>query len=225
MRLQIESWGQADGRYRNDRKEHKAVLQKPEDYDRAESYGSDAERLPAGGYVCEIKKAEEKIVGKTGTMVVTVGFDIAEGEYRDFYSRLYRRQKMHERNGGKPVRWLGTYSVSPYTNEGLTNPAFKGLLECVEKSNEGFRINWPLNLDEFRGLKVGLLFREEEYEGNDRKLRTSVRACWARTVDCIRKEEYIMPARRKLEKAVSVKTGPDVQEFIPEDADDEELPF
>ena len=132
---------------------------------------------------------------------------------------------MHERNGGKPVRWLGTYSVTPYTNEGLTNPAFKGLLECVEKSNEGFRINWPLNLDEFRGLKVGLLFREEEYEGNDRKLRTCVRACWARTVDCIRREEYSVPARRKLEKAVSVKTGPDVQEFIPEDADDEELPF
>ena len=201
------------------------MLQKPEDYDRAESYGSDAERLPAGGYVCEIKKAEEKIIRRTGKLVVSVSFDIAEGEYRDFFARHYRRQKTREARGGKPARWLGTYTVFPYTNEGLTNPAFKGLLECVEKSNEGFRINWPLNLDEFRGLKVGLLFREEEYEGNDRKLRTCVRACWARTVDCIRREEYSVPARRKLEKAVSVKTGPDVQEFIPEDADDEELPF
>ena len=91
------------------------MLQKPEDYDRAESFGSDYERLPAGGYVCEIKKAEERVIPKTGRVLVTVSFDIEEGEYRDFYARLYRRQKMRETLGGKPARWLGTYSVFPYT--------------------------------------------------------------------------------------------------------------
>ena len=60
------------------------MLQKPEDYDRAESFGSDYERLPAGGYVCEIKKAEERVIPKTGRVLVTVSFDIAEGEYRTF---------------------------------------------------------------------------------------------------------------------------------------------
>ena len=201
------------------------MLQKPEDYDRAESFGGDYERLPAGGYVCEIKKAEERVIPKTGRVLVTVSFDIAEGEYRDFYARLYRRQKMRETLGGKPARWLGTYSVFPYTAEGLTNPGFKGLLECVEKSNEGFRIIWPLNLAEFRGLKVGILFREDEYEDNDKHIRTFITACQVRTVDCIRCGMYSVPAKRKQDKNVSGRTGPGIQNNIPTDTDDEELPF
>lgn len=132
---------------------------------------------------------------------------------------------MRETLGGKPARWLGTYSVFPYTAEGLTNPGFKGLLECVEKSNEGFRIIWPLNLAEFRGLKVGLLFREEEYEDNSRNIRTYITACQARTVDCIRRGMYSMPAKRKLDKNMSSRTGAGAQEFIPVEADDEDLPF
>ena len=132
---------------------------------------------------------------------------------------------MRETLGGKPARWLGTYSVFPYTAEGLTNPGFKGLLECVEKSNEGFRIIWPLNLAEFRGLKVGILFREEEYEDNDKHIRTFITACQVRTVDCIRCGMYSVPAKRKQDKNVSGRTGSGVQNFIPTDTDDEELPF
>ena len=201
------------------------MLQKPEDYDRAESYGSDYERLPAGGYVCVIKKAEERVIRKTGTVLVTVSFDIAEGEYRNFYTRLYRRQKTLEAWSGKPARWLGTYNVFPCTAEGLTNPGFKGLLECVEKSNEGFRIHWPLNLEEFRDMMVGLLFREEEYEDRNKNIRTVIKACQARTVDCIRRGMYSMPSKKKLDKNMSGRTGSGVQDFIPTDTDDEELPF
>ncbi|MBQ9009541.1 MAG: hypothetical protein IJ088_09455 [Clostridia bacterium] len=201
------------------------MLRKPEDYDQAQAYDGELERLPAGGYVCEIRKMEEKVTPRTGTIMVTVSFDIVEGKYKDFFAKQYQRMKARETEGGRPARWHGTYNVFPYTREGLTNPGFKGLLCCIERSNRGFRIKWPLNLDEFQGKKVGLLFREEEYEAEDRSVRTVVRAFQARTVDCILDQEYSVPARRTLHRDVPENVTNESQEFKPVQIDDEDLPF
>ena len=238
----VSAWTEAGGRVGNEseegnlaegqnqgtrrmRKERMTVLRKPEDYDQAQAYDGELERLPAGGYVCEIRKMEEKVTPRTGTIMVTVSFDIVEGKYKDFFAKQYQRMKARETEGGRPARWHGTYNVFPYTREGLTNPGFKGLLCCIERSNRGFRIKWPLNLDEFQGKKVGLLFREEEYEAEDRSVRTVVRAFQARTVDCILDQEYSVPARRTLHRDVPENVTNESQEFKPVQIDDEDLPF
>ena len=212
------------------------MLQKPRDFDTAASYDSDFERLPVGGYVVEIKRLEETTTPKTNTPMVVVWFDIAEGNYKDFFAKQYRRDKSREVTSGREARWRGTYNVFPYTNEGLTNPSFKGLLVCVEKSNYGFKVSWPLNLELFKGKKVGLLFREEEYEGHDGSVKTSVKACATRTVDCINNEEFNLPAKRLLSRngssASATGTAGSVtqnvygsQEYTPVDVDSDDLPF
>ena len=204
------------------------MLQKPADYDQAQAYDSDFKRLPVGGYVCEIRKMEETITPKTGVQMVSVSFDIAEGEYKDYYAKQYRREKARETTGGRAARWRGVYNIFPYTGEGLTNPVFKGLLVCLEKSNDRFRIVWPLNPEVFKGKKVGLLFREEEYEAGDQSIRTGLKPCAARTVECIRRGEFSIPARKTLaggKMQPAVQENSSAQEFLPTSVDGDDLPF
>lgn len=212
------------------------MLQKPRDYDTAASYDSDFERLPVGGYVVEIKKMEETVTPKTNTVMIVVSFDIAEGTYKDYFAKQYKRDKSREITSGREAKWRGTYNCFPYTNDGLTNPSFKGLLTCIEKSNYGFRVEWPLNLEVFKGKKLGLLFREEEYEGYDGTVKTSVKACAARTVDCINNEEFNVPAKRTLNKSGSSSSNSsasgsvgqtvyNTQEYTPVTVEDDDLPF
>lgn len=176
------------------------MLQKPKDYEQAEAYDSDFERLPVGGYVCEIKKMEEMITPRHGTLMVVVSFDIAEGEFKDYFARQYRREKARELTSGREAKWRGVYNLFPYTNEGLTNPSFKGLLVCIEKSNNQFRLTWPLKMEDFKGRKIGLLFREEEYRAADGTIKTSVKPCATRTVECITLQDFNVPAKRTLSK-------------------------
>ncbi len=212
------------------------MIQKPRDYEHAQSYDSDFERLPVGGYVVEIKKMEESVTPRTNTPMVVITFDIADGPYKNYFAMQYKRDKAREITSGRAARWRGTYNVFPYTSDGMTNPSFKGFLVCVEKSNYGFQVSWPLNLEMFRGKKVGLLFREEEYEAYDGSIRTSVKACATRTCDCINNEEFNIPAKRLLNKNEASKpitrsTGSVVQnvygsqEFTPVDGDSDDLPF
>ena len=212
------------------------MLQKPRDYDTAASYDFDFERLPVGGYVVEIKKMEETVTPKTNTVMIVVSFDIAEGTYKDYFAKQYKRDKSRELTSGREAKWRGTYNCFPYTNEGLTNPSFKGLLTCIEKSNYNFKVEWPLNLETFKGKKLGLLFREEEYEGYDGTVKTSVKACAARTVDCINNEEFNVPAKRTLNKnggnsSTSFASGSvgqtvyNSQEYTPVTVEDDDLPF
>ena len=214
------------------------MLQKPRDYDQAQSYDSDFERLPVGGYVVEIKKMEETVTPRTNTPMVVISFDIAEGPYKEYFTKQFKRDKAREVTSGREAKWRGTYNVFPYTSDGMTNPSFKGLLVCIEKSNYGFKISWPLNLEMFKGKKVGLLFREEEYEAYDGSIRTSVKACATRTVDCINNEEFNIPAKRSLSKSGTATSSAGSgsagsialnvygsQEYTPVDVDSDELPF
>ena len=106
---------------------------KPRDYDNAPSYDSDSVRLPTGGYLCEIKKMEEGQTRK-GSNIVHVYFDIAEGEFKGYYERMYKANKATTKNA-TDVKWKGVYDVFPLTPEGATSGAWKGLLTCIERSN------------------------------------------------------------------------------------------
>ena len=44
--------------------------------------------MPAGKYICEIKGAKE-VATKTGKKQLVLQLDIAEGEYKDYYSNQY----------------------------------------------------------------------------------------------------------------------------------------
>lgn len=193
---------------------------KPRDYDSAPSYDSDAIRLPAGGYLCQIKKMEEGTTAK-GSIIVHVYFDICEGAYSGYYERLYRSNKDNTKTPN--VRWKGIYDVFPTTPEGATSGAWKGLLTCIERSN-GYTIDWDKGYEQFKGKKVGLLMREEEYISSyDGSKRTIVKACASRTYDSIRDGDFTIPAKKGLKDSTSAPAP--VAEFTQVEMGDDELPF
>ncbi len=51
--------------------------------------------------------------------------------------------------------------------EGKQLPFFKGMISCIEKSNEGYEWNWDEKT--LKGKKIGVLFGREQYMMNGQK--------------------------------------------------------
>ena len=198
----------------------------PHDYSTASAYdGSMGQRLAPGGYVCRIIGARSETVNtRSGAKEKFVlAYDIAEGEFAGYYDAQYKRAK--EQDAGK-AKWRGTYDTFILTNEGATNPFFKGLLTCIDKSNEPFTcvVNGQLNEASLKGKLVGLLMREEEYIGSDGRKHTATRACAARSVQTIREGGFEVPEPKLLQG----NGGRNASASVPAgytQVEDDDLPF
>ena len=166
-------------------------MEKPQGYDEAQSFG-EFETLPAGGYKCLIKKV---VCEKTqaGKQYLKIGFDITEGEYKDFYQKKFANDERPE------PKWSGIWTV----------------ITSVEASNTGFKFNF--NEQELVNKKVGLVFREEEFEGQDGQVHTSVKPFFAISYD--KAEDAKIPAPKKL-----AEKGEAFDDFTTVSSDDD-LPF
>ena len=157
---------------------------RPNDYDTAKAYDGTWKQLPVGGYICKILKAEEDRT-KNGAPKLRLAIDVAEGEYKDFFLAQFNEEKRRD----PQAKWRGTYEtfVLDVDNQS-TNPWFKGLIQCIEQSNPGFRFNFDENT--LKGKRVGILFREEEFKGRNGDKRRVVKAFAARTVEVIQSGDY-----------------------------------
>lgn len=202
----------------------------PSDYNQAAAYdGSGGPRLVPGGYICKIAGARyEKVNTKNGpAQKLVLAFDIAEGEFAGHFDAQFKRAK--EQDASK-AKWRGTYDCFILTNEGKTNPFFKGLIACIDKSNEPFQcvVNGQLNEANLKGKLIGLLFRKEEYMGSDGKKKETVKACAARSVQTIREGNFEIPEPKLLQGSGGGRGA--APSFKPADhgftqVDDDELPF
>ena len=140
---------------------------KPNGYDEAQSFG-EFETLPAGGYKCLIKKV---VCEKTqaGKEYLKIGFDIAEGKYKDFYQKRF-------------------------SNDTRENPKFKGLITSVEESNENFKFDF--DEQKLVNKKVGLVFREEEFIGTDGQVHIGIKPFYA--VSYNKAEETKIPRKKEI---------------------------
>ena len=168
----------------------------------------DCKRLPAGGYICKYTNVEDN----PQKNYLYMEFDIAEGEYKDYYKELEERLDFW---GGRCYR--------SYTEKAL--PMFKRMCSAVTKSNKGFIFDGNDHCDESTliGKKVGMILGEEEYIGNDGAKKTKLYV--AREVDVadIKAGKFKIPAIKKLEESSDKKQDDDFMN-IPENAD-EETPF
>lgn len=117
-------------------------------------------RLPAGAYICKIVKVED-VQDKE---YLKVSYDIASGEYTDHFKKGRKEHPDWE--------WYGAY-VKSYKKKAL--PMLKRFCSAVSKSNGKYVFDaGSVNSDEqtLVGKKIGLLFGEEEYYGNDGELKT-----------------------------------------------------
>ena len=185
------------------------------DYATARAFTGENETLPTGGHICQIRGARCEL-SRNGKEMLVLAFDIKEGSESDgFYKRRFERAK----GANADAKWPGVYYQVTTTNEGNTNPMFKGLITAVEESNPGYVWNW--NEISLNGKLVGFNFGEEEYlHQNSGEVRTIVKPMFPASIAKVR-DGITPPSIKKLNNAPtpSAPTG-----FQPVD-DDGELPF
>ena len=186
-------------------------MKKFNSYDNVETY-QDIEKLPAGGYIIGILDAEEK-EESWGTVLV-LKFDIAEGEFKNYYSNQYRNSQIENK------KYKGVYRMNIPKEDGSeqdvwTARRFKTDIAAVELSNDGF--HWDWDEKKLVGKLVGAVFFEKEYEFNSKTgMFTALHSL--KNAEAIRTGKFKVPEPKMLKKAAA-----NVFEDLP--IDDGDLPF
>lgn len=197
-------------------------MKKLSGYEKAQAY-SDTERLPVGGYVLKIMDVNE-LEYRWGNQL-KIDFEIAEGEYKDFFARDYKNQT------GEDKKWRGAYRLHVPKDDGSeqdnwTMRRFKTVMNAFEDSNKGYHFDWDEK--KLKGLLIGALFNNKEYDFNGRHgFYTNCHSLV--TVEKIRSGKFEIPADTLLKGNSQQNSGyekPDADGFmnIP-DGIDEKLPF
>ena len=71
-------------------------------YNESPAYTGESQALPAGKYICEIKGAKVVKNTSSGTEQLVLQLDIAEGDYKNYYSDAYAADLV--KNGSK-AKW------------------------------------------------------------------------------------------------------------------------
>lgn len=139
------------------------MIRKPQGYDEAPAYTGESVQLPKGKYVCVIKQVAIKESTKGNPQFVIL-YDVAEGEQKGFYQKLYDADKAQNPSAAK---WRGVFKQNM---EGKGLSWFKGIITSIERSNN-FTFRWDKEGNEktLQGKKFGGLFRRRQFETDDGK--------------------------------------------------------
>ena len=129
------------------------MIKKPAGYDEAAAYTGESQQLPKGKYVCVIKQVATQ-TSKNGNKQFVILFDVAEGEQKDFFQKLFNADKAQN---SADAKWRGVFKQNM---EGKGLSWFKGIITSIERSNN-FTFQWykennektlhERNLEEFSG--------------------------------------------------------------------------
>jgi len=153
-------------------------------YREAEASTGDFKRLPAGGYIVKITAVENK----DDKEYLNITFDIAEGEFKGFYSDDW----------GKEHPYAHAF-VRSYKEKALG--MFKGFLKAVDQSNgteyEG-QAEKGFAEQQLVGKLVGVLIGYEEYRSNRGEIAQRTRVTGVRSVEAIRSGNFKVPELKRL---------------------------
>lgn len=164
-------------------------------------------KLPAGGYVCGITAVEDVPASE----YLKIEFDIAEGEYKNYYRNLYDSKGF----------WAGRF-IKSYKEKALG--FFKKMLTAFEKSNSGFVFNNDEKI--LKRKLIGLVIGYEQYVGNDDSVKERITVVDFLPVEDIRAGKFEVPALKTLSDDDYDKVADKAAEFTNlTDDDDDDLPF
>lgn len=179
------------------------AFRKPKDYDSVKV--GEPKILPAGGYICEILKAEET-ESKTGKPMLKVYFDITAGAFNGYFKDMYNAWKDNS-DDPQSVNWpfTGTKWILLYNNEGKTNRDFKSFCTALEDSGTEVWKNGAFDTNGLKGALLGIVFRREETEyHNERKWRTTPYGF--RSVETIEDGSFKVPEDKPLPEPILTET-------------------
>ena len=178
---------------------------------------SASEPLPAGGYVAKIlnAKVEEYSWGE----VLVISFDIADGEYKDFFSKQYKENTREDK------KWKGNFRLTvPQENNQYFDSqkrTFGNAIWAIEESNPGY--HWDWNEAALKGKMVGVLFRNFEWSMDDGRSGWSTECCTFVSVEDVRTGNFKQPKDKPLRNKAA--NNANANNFAPLDDLDDSLPF
>ena len=127
-------------------------------YNNVQEY-TDSIKLPAGAYKAKIIRAEEQ------GDALCILFDIADGEYKDFYRKKFGNDKKAFPDDAKFKGvfrlWYPSGNEYDENNERKMKTALKKICESNSHLNIDFTKEWDGAL--LKDCCVGVVFREQEY--------------------------------------------------------------
>ena len=183
----------------------------------AKKAGGSREILPAGGYVCDIVSAKEESTNWGDRLVLAI--DVCEGEYAGFFKRDYQS------NDREDKKWRGTFRIDCPKDDGSEQDAwtkrkFGNFIWAVQESNSGY--SWDWDEKKLKGKKVGVIFRNKEWEIDGR-------TGWTTEAGGSDSAQNIRDGKFKLLKDKPLKVRQIVKEntssSFTEIEDDDDLPF
>ena len=193
-------------------------MNKPTNWDTTKAMTGDFQTLPPGGYICTILSAKlEK--SKTNKEMIIIAYDIADGEYKDFF------KKMFDNNTSQFRKWPGVYNQ---LTEGKSLGFFKGMIESLEKSNPGYTWNWDETA--LKGKRFGGIFgREEYFNGSKGEYRWSTKLQFIKTVEAITSGNFKTPedkpAQRGSTATLAMASGGEQYTNLPAYSNEDDIPF
>ena len=169
-------------------------MKKLNSYDSAVPY-TDTVTLPVNGYIIGILDVIEK--HESWGDILEIKFDIAEGEYKNYYTNQYRDSQFENK------KYRGIYRINipkedGSEQDGWTLRRFKTDITAIEASNPGF--HWDWNEQQLKGKTVGMVFQAREWELDGKS------GFWTaphsfKDIELIRSGKYKIPDPRLLNKA------------------------
>lgn len=193
---------------------------------------SELPKLQPGGYVVKILNV--KVESTDWGSRLAIQFDIAEGEFKGFFDKLYKATPDEWEN----KKWKGSMRLSIPHNTGDETKFkkslgyFKSQIQAFENSNANLHIDCERDWDEnvLKGKLVGALFNEKEWEmnGNTGWFTQCKRFV---PVNDIRSGNFTIPKREELKNKPSTASNDsfdpnaNLSDFVEINAGNDTVPF
>lgn len=183
--------------------------------------GSVFDPLPKGAYIIKILRAAEEQNKKSDKNPdgrgshVKIAFDVAEGEYRDFYKKQFDASTNEDKTW--PYDAIFRLAVPDDDSAQWMIDNFGTFIASLEESNTGY--HWDWDETKWKGLVIGALFRNEQSE-KDGNVYNHIRPYWFRPAQIVRDGKF---GKLPKDKLVTPKPSISGNDFmaIPDGAADE----
>lgn len=181
------------------------------------------EALPKGAYVVKIVGAREDPNRNGNGTHLAIAFDIAEGEYKDFYANIF------ESNGNEDKKWpndaMYYLNVPDDSSKQYAWDNWNTFFADLEDSNSGFVFSGNTKLLKNKLIGGKFAIEQTEYNGN---VYDHTRLRWTCVAQAVRDGRAGKMPNDKLVQSrpttSAPKADPDGFMQIPDDVD-EEMPF
>lgn len=177
-------------------------------------------RLPVGAYICKIMGVRYTNGSDDKSDMITVQFDIDEGEQKGFFKAQY------DANQNEDKKWKGRATIyvpndDGSEKDGWTKNAFAKWTNSFEASNAGYSWDWDEN--KWKGLSIGLMFAETGTVIEGKEV-TYVEPRFPMSVEDVKANKWKVPNLKKKNGYTGNPAAND--DFMNvSDSDAEELPF